>query len=524
MAWYDDAIFYHIYPLGLSGAEKINGYNHITHRLNNLIEWIDYIKELGCNALYIGPLFESGSHGYDTTDYYKLDSRLGNNEDLKNFVYECHKQDIKVILDGVFNHVGRDFFAFKDLRENKYNSRYIDWFCDINFNNNNEYDDGFSYANWGGYNLLVKLNLKNNEVKDYLFKAIRMWVDEFDIDGLRLDAADVLDFDFMHGLRLLANDIKEDFWLMGEVIHGDYTRWVNDNMLHSVTDYNLHKALYSAHNDHNYFELAHTVKRIYDMGLNHPNGYKLYNFVDNHDVERIYTILNNKNHFIPIHILLFTLPGIPSIYYGSEFAIEGKKQSWSDDSLRPEIALNELKNSLNDNYYIKLIKILTNIHHNTSALYNGDYNELLLTTKQYAFIRRSNDSKVIVMVNNDDNPCEIGINVDNGIYHSIFTNQDININDNHLYFNIGASSGEIFINDDVNEIVYDNVNININVVENNNKEEYVENRSYEDMSIEELQNIVLEKLAKNGPITEQMKKDVENNIWKDSLINWIKSF
>lgn len=160
-----------------------------------------------------------------------------------------------------------------------------------------------------GYNLLVKLNQRNPAVKDYICDVIRFWVSEFDIDGIRLDAADVLDFDFMKALRQTANEVKPEFWLMGEVIHGDYTRWVNEGTLHSVTNYQLHKALYSGHNDHNYFEIAHTVRRLYEMGGNQPDGLKLYNFVDNHDVERIYTKLQNKAQFFPVHVLLYTLPG-----------------------------------------------------------------------------------------------------------------------------------------------------------------------------------------------------------------------
>ena len=278
-------------------------------------------EEIGCTALYIGPLFESVGHGYETTDYKKLDSRLGTNEDLKNFVAACHEKEIKVIFDGVFNHTGRDFFAFKDIQQNREHSRYLNWYCNVNFGGNTEYNDGFSYENWGGYNLLVKLNQRNPEVQNYICDVIRFWVSEFDVDGIRLDAADVLDFDFMRALRRTAAEVKEDFWLMGEVIHGDYSRWVNGETLHSVTNYALHKALYSGHNDHNYFEIAHTVKYLQNMG-----NLDLYNFVDNHDVERIYTKLSNKAHFAPVHVLLYTLPGVPSIYYGSEFGIEGKKE------------------------------------------------------------------------------------------------------------------------------------------------------------------------------------------------------
>ena len=227
MAWYDEAVFYHIYPLGMTGAPKQNEYGEPVERLNKILPWISHIKNIGCNAIYLGPLFESVGHGYETTDYKKLDSRLGTNETLKNFVAECHKQGVKVIFDGVFNHTGRDFFAFKDLKQNRENSRYKDWYCNVNFWGNNSYNDGFSYENWGGYDLLVKLNQRNPEVKDYICDVIRFWVSEFDVDGIRLDAADVLDFDFMKALRHVANEVKPEFWLMGEVIHGDYIRWAN---------------------------------------------------------------------------------------------------------------------------------------------------------------------------------------------------------------------------------------------------------------------------------------------------------
>ena len=412
MAWYDEAVFYHIYPLGLAGSPKQNAYVKPVHRLNTLLPWITHIHDLGCNALYIGPLFESVGHGYETTDYKKLDSRLGTNEDLTNFVKACHAAGIRVILDGVFNHTGRDFFAFKDIQKNRENSRYRDWYCNVNFWGNNEYNDGFSYENWGGYNLLVKLNQRNPEVKDYICDVIRFWVKEFDIDGIRLDAADVLDFDFMKALRQTANEVKPEFWLMGEVIHGDYIRWVNEGTLHSVTNYHLHKALYSGHNDHNYFEIAHTVKRLYEMGGNRPDGLKLYNFVDNHDVERIYTKLNNKAHFAPVHILMYTLPGVPSIYYGSEFGIEGKKEYGSDDSLRPQLNLEDYKDAITSNPCTALIAALGKVRAAVPALSYGDYQQRVLTNRQYGFTRSWNGCTVAVTVNNDDNGADFWIPVD----------------------------------------------------------------------------------------------------------------
>ena len=527
MAWYDNAVFYHIYPLGLSGAPKKNDYGQPVHRLNTLLPWIEHIKSLGCNALYIGPLFESGTHGYDTTDYRNLDSRLGTNEDLKNFVAECHRQGIRVILDGVFNHVGRDFFAFEDLKRNRENSPYRDWFCNVNFQGNNEYNDGFSYENWGGYNLLVKLNQQNGAVQDYLCDTIRMWVSEFDIDGLRLDAADVLDFGFMQTLRRLADEVKPGFWLMGEVIHGDYTRWVNGQTLHSVTDYNLHKALYSGHNDHNYFEIAHTVKRIYDMGLNHSGGMKLYSFADNHDVERIYTKLQDKAHFIPLHILLYTLPGIPSIYYGSEFGIEGRKEQWSDDSLRPALLLENYKDALTQNPYTRLLAALGHLRQSVPALWDGDYRELQLTNRQFVFARTKGEQSVIVAVNNDSNPVSLHIPSENGKnYVGALSGQRLHAEGNDLVCTIPGNSGEILIPEGIDTVPKEQPPVAEEqpVLAEPKPVAVPKDKSYEEMTVEELQSAILEKLAQNGPVTDRMRQDVTDNIWHDSLVTWVKSF
>ena len=436
MAWYEEAVFYHIYPLGLTGAPFENDYNETVHRINELYPWVDHIKRIGCKGLYIGPLFESKTHGYDTTDYYRLDRRLGNNEDLKNFVSYCHEKGIKVVLDGVFNHTGRDFFAFKDIQEYRENSWKKDWYQNVNFWGNNEFNDGFSYDNWGGYNTLVKLNLFNPEVRNYLLDVVRYWVREFDIDGLRLDTADVLNFDFMKELRLLANEIKEDFWLMGEVIHGEYHRWVNENTLNSVTNYHLHKALYSGHNDHNYFEIAHTIRRQRDMGLG--NKVHLYNFVDNHDVERIYSKLNNKKHFPLVHIMLYTLPGIPSLYYGSEFGIEGKKERYSDDSIRPQLDLKQLLSE--DNKHLKLIEKLTRIHNEYKQLSYGDYRELSLTTTAFAYAR----DNVLVALNNSDDVAYFDLKVE-GRYIGAFSGKIVTSEDSNLHLVLSANQGEILL-------------------------------------------------------------------------------
>ncbi len=550
MAWYDEAVFYHIYPLGLLGAPKQNTYGEPVHRLNNLIPWIDHIKSIHCNAIYIGPLFESVGHGYETTDYKKLDSRLGTNEDLKNFVSACHKEGIRVIFDGVFNHTGRDFFAFQDIKKNRENSPYKDWYCNVNFWGNNEYDDGFSYDNWGGYNLLVKLNQRNPAVMDYICDVIEFWVREFDVDGIRLDTADVLDFNFMQRLRQTANTVKPDFWLMGEVIHGEYSRWVNEGTLHSVTNYHLHKALFSGHNDHNYFEIAHTVKRLYDMGGCRVDGLKLYNFVDNHDVERIYTKLANKAHFLPAHILMYTLPGIPSLYYGSEFGIEGRKERGSDDSLRPALNLADFSDAEINNPCTVAIKALGEIRQQTPALSYGDYQEVQLTTRQYVFARKWNGTTVYVAVNNDDHDAAVTISADgHPSFMATLSGNTVEAHDGNISFTIPANGGEIFVSangmkgqistEPIKPFVMEEKKVSLEREEKEpeqtvSKEEVTKddkvvtkvdwNKSYEDMDVAELQAAILEKLAANGPVTDQMRRDVSDNVYKNSLINWVKSF
>ena len=553
MPWYKEAIFYHIYPLGMTGAPKENTYGEPVHRLNTLLPWIPHIKGIGCNAIYIGPLFESVGHGYETTDYKKLDSRLGTNEDLTNFVDECHKQGIRVILDGVFNHTGRDFFAFKDIKENRENSQYKDWYCNVNFWGNNSFNDGFSYENWGGYDLLAKLNQRNPAVRDYICDVIRFWVKEFDIDGLRLDAADVMDFDYMKALRNVANEIKPDFWLMGEVIHGNYSRWANEGTLHSVTNYMLHKALYSAHNDHNYFEIAHTIKYVTGMV---GNNLSLYTFVDNHDVERIYTKLNNKSHFIPVHIMLYTLPGIPSIYYGSELGIEGKKERGSDDSLRPALKFEDYKDALNNNSCTKLIAALGKIRQNTPALLYGDYKELELQTTHFAYARTLNGTSVIITVNNSDNAVNFNLACENANeYVGALTGEKISVNSGRIQITVSANSGEIWIptklindtlkpieaieikkapeqvkiNEAPTETVKEPPIENPTSTEQTTEKETTQlvidlNKPYEEMTIEELQEAILEKMRKNGPVTDYMLGTVRENVYRDSLLNWVKSF
>ena len=395
--WAETSVFYQIYPLGLCGAPRVND-GILEHRIKKVEPWLDHIVRLGANAIYFSPVFQSDTHGYDTRDYRTLDCRLGTNSDFADLCRSCHEKGIRVVLDAVLNHVGRNFWAFQDVREKKWNSPYKDWFH-ISFDGNTAYNDGFWYEAWEGHYELVKLNLRNPAVVDYLLECIRFWVSEFDIDGLRLDVAYCLDHDFLRLLRTFANDIKPEFFLVGETLHGDYNQWVNDGMLHSCTNYECYKGLYSSFNSMNLFEIVHSLKR--QFGPEYWTLYKgkhLLNFVDNHDVTRIASMLQDRNHLPLIYGLLFGMPGIPCVYYGSEWGAEGQKQAGSDDNLRPAFDAPEW-NALTDQ-----IAAMAKAHRESPALCFGDFQDLVLTNRQTIFQRCTDGQRVLVAVNADSQP------------------------------------------------------------------------------------------------------------------------
>ena len=311
--WYNEAVFYQIYPLGFCGAPFEND-GVQEHRILKVLDWIDHIKETGCNAVYFSPVFESDTHGYNTRDYSKIDCRLGTNEDFKKVCDALHEAGIRVVLDGVFNHVGRGFWAFKDVLEKRWDSPYKDWF-NISFDGNSNYNDGLWYEGWEGHYDLVKLNLRNPAVTEHIFSCIRQWREEFGIDGLRLDVAYCLDFDFLKNLRGVCKALDPEFFILGELLHGDYARWVNPEMLDSATNYECYKGLHSSFNSMNMFEICHSLKNQFgpEQWCRY-RGMHLLCFVDNHDVSRIASVLQNEKHLPLIYALMFGMPGIPCIY------------------------------------------------------------------------------------------------------------------------------------------------------------------------------------------------------------------
>lgn len=393
--WYNESVIYQIYPFGFCGAPRQND-GILQSRIRKVADITEHLVKLGVNAVYFCPVFESSAHGYDTSDFTKIDVRLGTNEDFKFVCDTLHQNGIRVILDGVFNHVGRDFFAFLDVKEKKWDSPYKDWFY-INFDGNSSYNDGFWYEGWEGHYELVKLNLDNQEVKNYLLGCVGGWIDYFGIDGLRLDVAYMLNRQFMRELSAFCRAKKNDFFLAGEMIHGNYREIVCDGMLQSATNYECYKGIYSSFNSMNMFEIAHSLRnRFGSEDWCMYRGLQLIGFVDNHDVTRLASSLTDKNHIIPSYGILFGMPGIPCIYYGSEWGIEGRKED-GDDALRPEI------NTVEFNEISKFISKAARIHRESKALCYGNFNVLHLTNKQFVFERAFEDERIIVLINADAN-------------------------------------------------------------------------------------------------------------------------
>lgn len=390
--WFENTVFYQIYTLGFCGAPALND-GAEANRIQKVTAWIPHLQKLGVGAVLFNPLFESDAHGYDTRDMRKLDVRLGANGDFAAVCAALHGAGMRVLLDGVFNHVGRGFWAFEDLRKNREASAYRDWFY-VDFARDSNYGDGFWYDGWEGHFELVKLNLGNPQVVGYLLDSVSGWIDEFDIDGIRLDVAYSLPQDFMRQLRGRVNGKKRDFYLVGEMLHGDYKSIVQSGMLDSATNYECYKGLYSSFNALNMFEIAYSLNRQFgpeDWTL--YKGVPLFNFVDNHDVSRLASVLTEPRHLPLVYGLLFAMPGVPCLYYGSEWGAEGDKGAG-------DAALRQSYDGPVENALSAFVARLAAVRACRAAFQNGAaYRQVYLTNGQFIFERKQGQSRLLVAVN-----------------------------------------------------------------------------------------------------------------------------
>jgi len=420
--WYERGVMYQVYPLGLCGAPWEND-GVQEHRILKLIDdgWVDHIERLGVTCVLLNPVFQSLSHGYDTTDYLRVDDRLGTMEDLRRVIDAFHARGIRVILDTVFNHVGRDFWAFRDVVQNREASPYASWFC-IDFGRDNAFGDGLSYECWEGVDTLVKLNHDDFSCNDYCVDVVRTWERELGIDGLRLDVAYCLPQGFLGYLRRVCDEISaargSKFLMLGETMFGDYNLWMGDGLCDTVTNYEAYKGLWSSANAKNMHEVAYALSR---QSGNHPwdlyTGRHLLDFLDNHDVERIATKLDDARMLRPLYGLLFGMYGVPCVYYGSEWGAEGAKLP-GDHELRAAFDA-PAWNDLTD-----WIRALAAARRGSEALMVGDYEEVLVQPCQLVFQRRCEGERVLVAVNIADAPVTLHFDAGCGRARDLITGED----------------------------------------------------------------------------------------------------
>lgn len=404
--WFEESVFYQLYPLTLCGAPAVNApASDAAHAENapdgigRLAVFAPHLQKLGIGGVYLNPVFESDSHGYDTRDYRVLDRRLGTNAEFRKIVDLYHSCGIRVVLDGVFNHAGRGFFAFRDVQAKKQDSPYKDWFR-IDFGGDTPFHDGFWYEPWEGHYELARLNLENPAVQQYLMESIDLWFREFDIDGIRLDVAYLLPLWFIAMIKDRIRTHKPDAFLLGEILGDNAGRFYDQGHVDAITDYPGYKGLWSSFNSFNLFELAHTIKRNYGEMY---RGRQLFSFADNHDVERIATKLEDPKKLPLIYGLLFTLPGIPCVYYGSEWGTKGRKEKGSDASLRPAF------DAPKETGLTKKIAEMIRFRNGAPELQTGSFKELRLQNRSFAFAREKAGDRTVCAINIDDAPAVIDI-------------------------------------------------------------------------------------------------------------------
>jgi glycosidase len=330
--WADHAIWWQLHPISFTGAEPVAGDAAPAHRLTRIEGWLDYLIDLGCNGLALGPIFASETHGYDTVDYYRIDPRLGTDDDFDHLVAACRDRGVRLLLDGVFNHVGRGFHAFADVLARGRDSDYRPWFR-IDFDaDGRDGPDGFGYDTFEGHGHLVGLNHDEPAVQDYVSDVMRYWLGR-GADGWRLDAAYAVPPAFWRAVTGRVRRDHPDAWFVGEVIHGDYIAIAREGGLDSVTQYELWKAIWSSLNDRNFFELAWALDRHNGFA----EAFTPLTFVGNHDVTRIASQITDERHLAHALAILFTVAGVPSVYAGDEQAFRGVKydRAGGDEEIRP---------------------------------------------------------------------------------------------------------------------------------------------------------------------------------------------
>lgn len=388
-------VIYQMYPLGLCGALHIEQSHHLQH----IEDWLDHIQKAGFDTILLNPIFQSDFHGYDIQDYTKIDRRLGNEQDMIHLAKQIHQRGMKLLFDGVFHHVGIGHPFFQDVILNRYQSQYHPYFY-TNFSQDQP-PYGFWYADWEGHRELVKLRLDHPEVFQYLFSSVKQWIEKYDIDGLRIDVAYCIDPTFLTHLKAEILQIKQDFLMIGEMVSGDYNSLFQRSNMDIVTNYECRKGIYSSFNSQNFFEIAHSLHRQFsDEPWSLYRGKHLLSFVDNHDVDRIASMVDQRD-LINVYTLMYTIPGVPCIYYGSEWGIQGKKTATSDEALRPTLRY-PVWNALTDH-----IAFLNHLYQAHPVFYDGSYRNIQIQNTTLLFERKNTQETILCAFNMNDYDVEL---------------------------------------------------------------------------------------------------------------------
>jgi len=396
---FDGRVTYQLHALRAAGVVDQNpdpsAAEPVDHGLSRLVPWLDHVADLGCGAVQLTPIFVSHTHGYDTVDPFRIDQRLGDDTDFDRLVSACHRRDLRLILDGVFNHVGRGFAPFHDVLAHGRTSAARDWFH-LDFDRDD--GDGFAYKSFEGHRELVTLNHDADHITEWARRVVRHWTDR-GVDGWRIDAAYAMPRRFIADLVTSARESHPGMFVYGEVIHGDYAGFVADTGLDAVTQYELHKAIWSSLNDGNLFELAWALER--HRGF--VDVFAPVTFVGNHDVTRIASQLHDPAHLAAALALLLTLPGHPCIYYGDELGWSGTKEHrpGGDDAIRPPLPNPDRSWTEPENATRTLVSELVALRRREPWLTTGRVEINDLTNRRIAFTTRANALELCTAIDLD---------------------------------------------------------------------------------------------------------------------------
>lgn len=395
-------VWWQVYPLGFCGAPirpQSDEERHIRPRLDKIINWLDYMEDMGCNGLLLGPIFEAETHGYDTIDYYRIDPRLGDDATFGRLVNACHERGIALMLDGVFNHVGRGFPQFQHelqrAQREFQNGEPIshaneDMFCFVR-----DIDGKLDYEKFEGHVILPAFNHRSAKVADLVVDVMTYWMDR-GVDAWRLDAAATVPSQFWAQVLPRVRREKPDAWFMGEAIQCDYRQLVEDSTMDTVTQYELWKAVWSSLKDENFYELDWCLKRHNDF----LETFVPQTFIGNHDVSRIANLVDDERKLAVAVTLLFMLGGTPSIYYGDERAWHGLKTDGigGDDEVRPEYPQVPAELSDHGDWMYKLIGQLAAVRQAHPWMVNAVTDPVVLDNRHYVYDIRARESDVSLRV------------------------------------------------------------------------------------------------------------------------------